>query len=541
MKYLIKSNPEFAGRRWPDSCNLHNPLESFRNLPLVFLGILLFAVSCVSTVPEITEPEPVVSLPIPEPPIKEMRAVWLSRFEFCEYSSTHDQDSIRTYIVSTIKKAAEANFNLVFFQVRGNGDAYYKPGLEPWGHLLTGVAGKDPGWDPLQVALDTAHFYGLELHAWVNTFPIWRGETPPPDTVKPMPPYLLHKNWLVSNSAGIPMPLSSHYVSLSPGNPDVHQYLINLVTDIITRYPVDGVHFDYIRYPEGSVANGFSHDSVSVARFNSPEGNPFKLDWRDWQREQLTEFVARMYNAIQVVNPDLKMSAAVIGNYRENAWNAYNEVFQDPRRWSELGKIDFIAPMIYWPRSAGKNGFLILAQDYRSIGTVDRFLIPGIGSYRYNTTEPPYTWDETIGEIDDLRRHRFAGMAFFGSRSLQDHWEELSKTRFRFPANIPALTWKDSIAPKAPSILIAVREEQTIRIEWTPSVSPDTKRYNIYFSSTLPIDSTQAGNLLMVTSSQDTFWDVPVRDKVGGYVAVSALDSAWNESPLSKPVFIGIP
>ncbi|MCK4577719.1 MAG: family 10 glycosylhydrolase, partial [Candidatus Marinimicrobia bacterium] len=100
----------------------------------------------------------------PAAPATEARGVWLSRFDYCTVPD-FDQDLIRAYIANTIQAAAEANINMVFFQVRGSGDAYYASDLEPWGPLLTGNLGGDPGWDPLEYAIDEAHANGLELHA----------------------------------------------------------------------------------------------------------------------------------------------------------------------------------------------------------------------------------------------------------------------------------------------------------------------------------------------------------------------------------------
>lgn len=505
---------------------------------LLFASLLtMMFSSCISLLPTIEQQKEVI--PIPDPPKDELRGVWLSRFEYTKSSPSHNQDSIKLYIATTIRNAAKANFNVVFFQIRGNGDAYYTPGLEPWGELLTGIPGQDPGWDPLQFALDSAHYYGLELHAWVNTFPVWRGTEPPPDSITPTPPYLLHPEWLVADSAGTPMPLSDHYVSLSPGIPAVHDYLITLVSDIVSRYDIDGVHFDYIRYPEGSGDSQYSHDSISVSLFNSLAGNPLQLDWADWQRNQLTIFVSKMYNALTVMDPQLKVSAAVIGSYRRNGWNAYNAVYQDPRRWTELGKMDFILPMIYWPRSHETYGFMELSEEYRQVGTVDRYLIPGIGSYKYNGDETPYLWSEVEGQIDDLRRNKFPGMCFFGSKSLTDHWENLARTRFRYPANIPALVWKDNIQPDPPEIISLDRKENTIVLAWTSSSGTDVKRYNIYFSSTTPIDTTRAENLWYITPDNGSWWEIPFESNYTGYIAVSALDAAWNESALSTPVFVG--
>lgn len=471
-------------------------------------------------------------------PVKEARGVWLHRFEYCQITSTHDQDSIRAYIADVIHHAADANFNMLFFQVRGNGDAYYTPGLEPWGNLLTGTLGEDPGWDPLEFALDLAHERGLELHAWFNTFPVWRGRTPPPLT-QPPSPYLVHPEWVVNDSAGNPMPLSDHYVSFSPGVPAAQEHIINVVTDVARRYDIDGVHFDYIRYPEGAPDSGYSHDAISVARFESPHGNPLQLEWHDWQREQLTHFVSRAYNAITHEKSWLKVSASVIGSYTSGGWNAYHVVYQDPRRWTELDKIDFIIPMIYWPRTQTTQPFMVRSLEWQDHFTLGRYVFPGIGSYRYNTAEKPYTWAEAEGQIQDLRNYRIQGMVFFDARSLSARWHQLGKTLFSNPANPPPMPWKDDQPPQPPSRLRAVVMNENLTLSWVTPEDDDIQRFNIYMSRKLPINAQDSQNLRVVTPGPRLEWTMVLKPGLKDcYIAVSALDHAWNESGLSEPLKI---
>ncbi|MFB0517604.1 MAG: glycoside hydrolase family 10 protein [Candidatus Neomarinimicrobiota bacterium] len=474
----------------------------------------------------------------PPPPVKEARGVWLHRFDYCQLTLTHDQDSIRAYIADVINQAADAHFNIIFFQVRGNGDAYYTPGQEPWGSLLTGTPGEDPGWDPLEYALELAHRRGLELHAWFNTFPVWRGSEPPPVTT-PASPFLTHPQWIVSDSGGTPMPLSDHYISFSPGIPGVHDHIISVVLDVIRRYDIDGVHFDYIRYPEGAPRAGYSHDPISVQRFNSIEGNPLQLDWNDWQREQITRFVARAYNAITAVKPWIKVSAAVIGSYEAGGWNAYHIVYQDPRRWTELGKMDFITPMIYWPRKHPTQPFLKRSIEWQNHYARERYVFPGIGSYMYNARKRPYRWNEAEGQIDDLRKHRIPGMVFFDARSLETRWSELATDHFRNPANIPAMPWKDRQSPQPPTNLKAQVSGTAIRLTWVTPEDDDVQRFNIYLSRKLPINTSNGRNLWAVTAGPRLEWKMrPGNDVKGHYAAVSALDAAGNESGLSNPVLL---
>ncbi|MEE9464354.1 MAG: family 10 glycosylhydrolase, partial [Candidatus Neomarinimicrobiota bacterium] len=323
----------------------------------------------------------------------------------------------------------------------------------------------------------------------------------------------------------------------SPGIPAVREHILAVVSDIASRYTVDGIHLDYVRYPDRASTNGLSRDAISVARFNSPPGNPQQLDWDDWQREQITMLVIGVFNRVTAIDSSIKLSAAVLGSYISTSWNAYGQVYQDPRRWSELGKIDFITPMIYWPRDHHSQPFLERSQEWRDHYALDRYVFPGIGSYRYNEKTGSLTWDEAQGQIDDLRRERFPGLAFFDARSLEGHWSQLSTGRFRFPANIPALPWKDNQRPGPPESLILTSAGDHRILTWVAPADEDVVRFNVYFSENLPIDRTNGRNLRHVTNGPRLEW-VFSRDSLleSGHLAVSALDAAWNESPLSTPI-----
>lgn len=469
-----------------------------------------------------------------ETPVKEARAVWFSRFEYCGATQTHNQDSIKLHIDSVINKAADANFNIILFQVRGNGDAYYRSDIEPWGELLTGELGKDPGWDPLDYAITKAHSRGLELHAWINTFPVWRGKNPPKETT-PLSPYLSHPEWVVCDSSGVPQSLSSHYVSFSPGIPEVHDYLIMLVEDIVMRYDVDGIHFDYIRYPEESVSQGYSHDAISVQRFKDPvEGNPYDLSWEDWQREQLNHFVYKMYNALHELDPGIKMSTATIGSYQDQAWNAYHAVYQDGRRWAELGKVDYLAPMIYWERSHPTQPFLTRSLEWRE-HAFDRYCFPGIGSYRYNTNKKPHTWEEALGQIDALRKEGFYGFVFFDASSLEGHWEDLGRKEFSSPAALPPMPWLKVPPPVQPeNVTVEIIDNYHISVQWQP-MTDQYQRYIIYLSETEKINSSSSNTLRHISAPGANTAEITMTKK-DQYLALSAVNKAWVESPLTNPI-----
>jgi len=512
---------------------------------LISLSMLFLVFSCSTqvAVPESTEPEAKPQGTLVPTPSKEARAIWFSRFEYGNYSTTHDQDTIRNYISEIIQNAANANFNMVIFQVRGNGDAYYTPGLEPWGHLLTGEFGKDPGWDPLAFAIEEAHRYGLELHAWLNTFPAWRGTKLPPDSISPRPAILEHPEWLVADSAGNPMPLSDHYVSFSPGIPAVHDYIISVASDIVKRYDVDGIHFDYIRYPEGSPDRGYSHDSISVSRFETPEGNPYQFSWEDWQRQQLNHFVYKMYNTLTEIKPWIKISTAVIGNYNETAWNAYHIVYQDPRRWTETGKVDFIVPMSYWERSHPTQPFTKITRLWKSYYTIDRPVFSGIGTYRF-TPRNNLDWSEAVGEIQAIRELGVPGMVFFDASSLEGKYGELGNNSFVTPANIPAMPWKNTAAPLPPDEVVVDVTADSVNFSWNVPDSlhgvREITHVNVYNALKHPIQVDKGASLRAVLPGYISKYAVAKEDiSENQYFGISFLDRVWNESELYEVIITG--
>ena len=111
--------------------------------------------------------------------IKEGRAVWVTRGTFTPQQYIGNYSQQKAIIREIMKDVANANMNVVIFQVRGMADAYYNSTLEPWANRLTGRLGNDPGYDPLEYAIKEAHARGLKLHAWINVFPCWNGNSPP--------------------------------------------------------------------------------------------------------------------------------------------------------------------------------------------------------------------------------------------------------------------------------------------------------------------------------------------------------------------------
>jgi uncharacterized lipoprotein YddW (UPF0748 family) len=296
------------------------------------LGVVYLAAAVLATVGCATGPRV----------IHPMRAIWVTRFD---YKTPADVSQI-------VDNCAAAGFNTILFQVRGNGTAFYDSSYEPWADEL---GGGDPGFDPLALAIDEAHARGVELHAYVNVIPAWRGTEPPTD---PEQLYNKHPDWFWYDAEGNRQPLvhqvggrpRAWYVSVNPCLPEVREYLVDVFEDLVSRYDVDGLHLDYIRFPNEPVVPGeqipdYPRDKRTLALYKEATGLTPDEDpetWNQWRTDCVTKLVGQIHKMVRRTRPQAVVSAAV-GSVRERALRH----FQDARQWMDDGVIDVVFLMNY--------------------------------------------------------------------------------------------------------------------------------------------------------------------------------------------------
>lgn len=258
-----------------------------------------------------------------------VRAIWVTRWDFTSPQA----------IAQIMEHCRRAGFNTIMFQVRGNGTAFYRSRLEPWADEL---GGRDPGFDPLAVAVIEAHRRGLALHAWVNVVPGWRGKKPPTNRRQL---YFAHADWFWRDARGRREPLG-WYNNLNPCYPEVRDYLVSVMREIVQGYRVDGLHMDYIRFPNDEATTDYPRDGRTLALFHratrtTPDASPMR--WNAWRAEQVTQLVRDIRHMVTRVAPRVRLSAAV-GASPDRALRAH---FQDTRRWLAEGLLDLVFPMNY--------------------------------------------------------------------------------------------------------------------------------------------------------------------------------------------------
>jgi uncharacterized lipoprotein YddW (UPF0748 family) len=337
-----------------------------------------------------------------------VHAIWVTRFEY----------QTEAEIKAILQNCSGLGFNTVLFQVRGQADAYYRSRIEPWSERL---GGKDPGFDPLEVACREAHRLGLSLHAWVNAMPAWRGKTPPVDRNHVC---YRHPDWMVVGRDGRRQAFNDHYLCLNPCLPAVREHVTSVMKDIATRYPVDGLHLDYIRFIEGE----WSYDEKTLNTFGfiyggSPDEKP--AEWAAFRRSCVTDLVRSIREAVKLARPEAVVSAAVFPTAESR-----RKVLQDAEGWVRAGLVEWVFPMTYSDsdgdfRSEIEEGYSLFRQggvsasngtplrlrNGRAVDTSTSAKVlcfPGVGAYKHKTA------DQTVRQLEMCP----AGFALFSYSSL---------------------------------------------------------------------------------------------------------------------------
>lgn len=361
--------------------------------------------------------------------LREVRAVWVTRFDW----------STEADVQRLVKNAADAGFNIVLFQVRGFGDAYYESTLEPWAEKLTGQLGKSPTWDPLRTALDEAHARGLQLHAYVNVFTGWaprQGQLTPAESPVGAPRHVLlrHPEWLEHTQAGEAVNDGYHW--LSPGVAAVRQWNADVIKDLVTRYDVDGVHLDRIRYP----GTAFGWNALSRHAFDDAGSDDFDV----FRTEAVDRQVRLIYEMLQQERPDVTLSAAVWGIHtrlpvdcESRSSQGKSDYFQDSWAWAQGGYVDALVPMIYWEEN-GPNPCTDWGDLYQTFAD-NRGSAQIWGGM--NVMDGPYDkrvfdWSKLLLRLDTARAMNAPGVALYASAQLALHqvWSMLKDGPFAEPA-----------------------------------------------------------------------------------------------------------
>ena len=457
------------------------------------------------------------------PPKYEYRAVWVTVIENLDWPRTVARDSAgverqKAGLVSILDSLKALNVNTVLLQTRVRGDVIYPSDIEPFSYLFTGTVGRSPGYDPLAFAIEECHKRGMQLHAWVVTLPLGKDNHVARQG----------KRSLVRRRRD----LCTYYKGqwyMEPGNPAVKDYIVALVKEVVSKYDVDGLHLDYVRYPDRTA--GYT-DAALYRRY----GRGMTL--ADWRRENITSIARAVYECVKEIKPWVRVSCAPLGKfgdltrYSSLGWNAYDAVYQDAQGWVRDGIMDILFPMLYF----NGNNFYPFVRDWQE-NSNGRHIVPGIGAYRLLSEYGGWPQLEIERQISTSRSAGTAGTAMFRAEHLLGCGYGLYEKLHRTKAMLPPISWAKGTAPAAPKVVFASRNDSTMCVGWSSVkgvAAEPAIRYNVYGSLGNSVDVNDIGNLL-VSSLTDTTFNWQCRAFRALTLAVTAVDVYGREG---EPSFV---
>ncbi|MFF3752618.1 glycoside hydrolase family 10 protein [Streptomyces sp. NPDC002018] len=277
-------------------------------------------------------------------PRREFRGMWLATVANRDWPSRPGLTAARqrAELVALLDTAVTRGLNAVVLQVRPTADALWPSPYEPWAQCLTGIQGKNPGWDPLGTAVREARARGLELHAWFNPYRVANHTDPARLTAGH--PARLHPEWILPYGGKL------YY---NPGLPEVGRFVQDVVLDAVARYDIDAVHWDDYFYPYPVAGQVFA-DHEAYARYGA--GFPDRAAWR---RDNTDRLVRETAARIRRTGKRVRFGISPFGVWRNAATDplgsdtragvqTYDDLHADTRAWVERGWIDYIVPQLYW-------------------------------------------------------------------------------------------------------------------------------------------------------------------------------------------------
>jgi uncharacterized lipoprotein YddW (UPF0748 family) len=461
-------------------------------------------------------------------PKRELRAVWIATVSNIDWPlSQSDTPAKQQQDLINILDNHKANgINSVMLQVRPAADALYAKGRrEPWSAVLTGTQGQNPGWDPLQFAIDEAHKRGMELHAWINPF----RSVPSSSTV-------VSSSHISQTQPSWHLTFTNPYKLLNPGLAVVRQYVASVVMDVVRNYEIDGIHFDDYFYPySGTTTQDQATFSANSRGFT---------DIAAWRRDNVNLFVKMVRDSINALKPFVKFGISPFGIWKSgvpagiSGLSAYDDIYCDATAWLQAGNVDYVAPQLYWKFGG--------AQDYAALlnwwvtQANGRHIYSGNGAYRLSETA--WSANDITSQLRFNRTNGITGApgaVLFSSKDITGNTksirDSLRNNLYRTIALPPTMSWKDATPPNAPTGLVFTASATAITVSWQAGAAASdgdvAQNYLVYrFMSGRDEVNTNSHQFIVGKTSSTSFVDNTAQSGFAYTYVVTALDKLQNES-----------
>jgi uncharacterized lipoprotein YddW (UPF0748 family) len=487
----------------------------------------------------------------------EMRGVWIATVANIDWPTKPNltPERQKAEIDSIFDVCKGMGLNAVFVQIRPAGDAFYPTKYAPWSKFLTGKQGKapEPYYDPLDYMVKAAHKRRLEFHAWLNPY----RATFDLDTAALAPSHLLRSLPNDQKSKWFFRYGKKYY--FNPANPSVIVHLQDIVADIVTRYDVDGIHFDdyFYPYPEGGESlpdyNDFSANTRGFANIE------------DWRRDNVSQLVQGISKKIRGIKPYVKFGISPFGVWRNIAKDpqngsdtragltCYDDLYADVLTWMQKDWVDYIVPQLYWTIGYAPADYQKLVKWWGE-HSYGKHVYIGHAAYKIGNSQNDPSWNNSNQTGLQIRMNRanpnIQGSVFYSAKQLLRNplglQDSLVSTIFNYPALSPAFTSRSKVPPATPTICKIKGSPSTVSLAWNTCELKTGEEMPYYFgiyrfSGDLVGDFRDPYNLLAITPFNSDRWIYEDQTANAGeyYTYVVTAYNRFNvESYSSEPVIV---
>lgn len=466
-----------------------------------------------------------------------LRGVWIATVNNIDWPTKPGLavEEQQKEMVTLLDQLQSYNMNTVIFQIRPTADAFYKSQFEPSSHWVTGVQGKDMGYDPLQFAIDECHKRGLNIHVWLNPYRI-NYDTTAYDAYAKDHIMLQHPEWTVAYG-------KAKY--FNPGLDEVRGFTCKVVKDIVSNYDVDAIHMDDYFYPYKIAGQEFP-DSLTFVQH--PRGFTDKADWR---RNNVNLIIKEINETIKSVKPWVEFGISPFAIWRNNtedprgsatkAMTNYDGLYADILLWQKEGWIDYVLPQLYFNIGYPIADYAVLS-DWWSKYNYGANVYAGLAPYRVSKKAKQKEWHTTKELNRQVRRNmqdpNIKGEVYFSAKSFfnpeLDLKNRLARKEYKTLTIVPENGRIARIEPENPlNLSMQTDNDKQLRLKWDRG--QNAKRFVIYkFEKNKPVNIDNPKYIVAVTGLTEVTLPIKNKKELQKYrYGITSLSPSHTESAIT--------
>ena len=333
--------------------------------------------------------------------------VWITYKEIEELCNNSDsEEELEVNIINIFKKAQKHKINNIFLHVRAFDDCFYKSKLFQVSDYCKNKKG-ELKFDILEKFIAVAKECNISIHAWLNPYRI-RND----NITEKIPENSFAGQTLAENNEDKRVIITENSIYYNPAYPDVQNYILKGIREILENYKIDGIHIDDYFYPATA-------PEIDEQIYKSYVNNGGVLSLADFRRNAVNSLVSSIYSLVKSYDNNILVSVSPSADIEKNYENSYADI----KFWSQnRGYADILIPQLYYGFEHSTMPFNDLLNEWLALQNENTKIVIGLASYKSNTKdiyagEGEYEWVENdnviFRQIESIKNTNAYGWSYF--------------------------------------------------------------------------------------------------------------------------------